>query len=97
MHGTVWLRERQRLRVGTPVIVVTGFPDDLPASEAARLDAHGPYAKPYAFDDLATLLVTAASSRRSPVPSSVVDLIDVLDRLTDLRDGELDIGLAFRS
>ena len=81
LHGTAWLRERQRLGLRTPVIIVTGYPDDLSPNEATRLDAHGPYVKPYHYGVLTDKVVTLVSAHRATGPAVVQDLVDLVDRL----------------
>jgi DNA-binding response OmpR family regulator len=80
-HGRDWLREKRRLRIDTPVLIMSGFPDDVSPGEARELGASGPYAKPFRLEELALLLVTAAAP-----PNQASRLADLFGRLDGLRD-----------
>jgi FixJ family two-component response regulator/AraC-like DNA-binding protein len=82
MHGRDWLRERARLRIATPVVIVTGFSDDFSPDEARRLGAIGFYEKPLRGDDLTVILATAAAPRAAvEPPPRVTRLLRLVGRL----------------
>jgi PAS domain S-box-containing protein len=63
MTGMVLAAETQRLRPGLPVILASGYPDDLPADELKRAGVRAVLRKPYSTEEIGRALRAALDGK----------------------------------